>query len=50
MFIGAKLWRKTRFVRASEMDFVSGVKEFDDAEEERGPPRNRAHRIWRWIM
>jgi yeast amino acid transporter len=27
MFVGCKVYRKTRFVRVEEMDFVSGVEE-----------------------
>jgi yeast amino acid transporter len=29
LFVGCKLWRKTRFVRASEMDLISGVEEVE---------------------
>ncbi|KAK7044143.1 hypothetical protein VNI00_007860 [Paramarasmius palmivorus] len=50
MFIGCKVYRKTRFVRVEEMDFVSGVEEVVRDSYEEPPPRNAVERVWAWLM
>ncbi|KAL0580286.1 hypothetical protein V5O48_001703 [Marasmius crinis-equi] len=50
LYFGAKIWRKTRIVRASEMDFVSGLAEIEAESYEEPPPKNKFEAFWRWLM
>ncbi|KAK7014137.1 hypothetical protein VNI00_019371, partial [Paramarasmius palmivorus] len=49
MFVGCKVYRKTRFVRVEEMDFVSGVEEVVRDSYEEPPPRNVVEKVWAWL-
>ncbi|KIY66560.1 putative general amino acid permease [Cylindrobasidium torrendii FP15055 ss-10] len=50
MFIGAKLWRRTKFVGVHEMDFTTGLKEIDEADVLMEPPKTWIGRVWRALM
>ncbi|KAJ3013011.1 hypothetical protein HKX48_005963, partial [Thoreauomyces humboldtii] len=49
LLIGAKLVKRTRMVPASEMDFVTGVAEFEAEVEPEKKPKTRAGKVWNWI-
>jgi yeast amino acid transporter len=52
MYIGHKLYHKTNLARkVGEIDIIGGVAqiELQEQNEVRTPPKNLAHRIWRWI-
>ncbi|KAK7043617.1 hypothetical protein VNI00_008228 [Paramarasmius palmivorus] len=50
MFVVCKVVRKTRFVRAEEMDLVTGLEEVEKHCWEEPPPKNRMERFWSWLM
>jgi amino acid transporter len=50
LYIFWKLFKRTEFVRADEMDFYSGIEEIEAETYEEPPPRNFAERVWGWIM
>ncbi|KAG7099407.1 hypothetical protein E1B28_001260 [Marasmius oreades] len=50
MYLAAKLARKTRIVRASEMDFVSGLAQVEADSYDEPPPRNKFEAFWGWLM
>ncbi|CAD6887368.1 unnamed protein product [Tilletia controversa] len=49
IWVGYKLWHKTKVVKAEEMDFYTGLKEILDEEVEEAPPRNLWEKFWAWI-
>jgi amino acid transporter len=51
LFLGYKIWNRTKFVRVEDMDFWSGKEEIDRQEAlwEIPKPRNIFERIWFWI-
>ncbi|ORY31445.1 amino acid permease/ SLC12A domain-containing protein [Naematelia encephala] len=50
MWVGYKLIFRTKFVRASEMDFESGLEEIEADSYEEPKPRNAVERVWAFIM
>ncbi|KAK8858447.1 hypothetical protein IAR55_002674 [Kwoniella newhampshirensis] len=50
LWIGYKLIMKTRFIRASEMDFVSGLDVIESDTYDEPPPRNWVEKIWTKLM
>ena len=49
-YIGAKLWKRSSIVRASEMDFQSGLAEIEADTYDEPPPRNNWERFWQWLV
>lgn len=50
LYIGSTLWKRTRPLRAEEMDFVSGLKEIEADTYDDPPPRNNMERFWAWLV
>ncbi|ODO10069.1 hypothetical protein I350_02295 [Cryptococcus amylolentus CBS 6273] len=50
LWIGYKLIKKTHFVRASEMDFLTGLAEIEAECYEEAPPKNWVEKVWSSIM
>ncbi|EKM54879.1 uncharacterized protein PHACADRAFT_259046 [Phanerochaete carnosa HHB-10118-sp] len=50
LYIGARIWRRTSFIPASEMDFQSGLAEIEAACYDEPPPRNWVEKAWNWLM
>ncbi|WVQ73166.1 hypothetical protein IAR50_002730 [Cryptococcus sp. DSM 104548] len=50
LWVGYKFIKKTHFVRASEMDFLTGLAEIEADCYEEAPPRNFAEKVWNAIM
>ncbi|TXT07410.1 hypothetical protein VHUM_03130 [Vanrija humicola] len=50
LWVGYKLFTKTKFVRADEMDFHTGLAEVEAECYEEPPPRNFIERFWSWLM
>ncbi|EIW75877.1 amino acid permease [Coniophora puteana RWD-64-598 SS2] len=50
LWIGCKLIRKTKFIHAMDMDFVSGLAEIDALDVEEPPPKNWVERLWAWLV
>ncbi|KAK0549991.1 hypothetical protein OC846_002608 [Tilletia horrida] len=49
IWIGYKLFYRTRVVKADEMDFYTGIKEILEAEEPEKPPKNLWEKFWAWL-
>jgi len=49
-YIGAKWWKRTPIVSASEMDFQSGLAEIEADTYDEPPPRNNWEKFWQWLM
>ena len=50
MYVGARIWRRTHFIAAEDMDFKSGLAEVEAASYEEPPPANWVERVWAWLM
>jgi amino acid transporter len=50
IWIGYKLIKKSHFVRAFEMDFVSDLDIVEAESYDEPPPRNIVERVWGWLM
>ncbi|KII93326.1 hypothetical protein PLICRDRAFT_386782 [Plicaturopsis crispa FD-325 SS-3] len=50
LYIGAKLVTKVPIVRASEMDFVTGLDAIEADTYDEPPPRNKMEAFWAWLM
>ncbi|WWC62397.1 uncharacterized protein I303_104993 [Kwoniella dejecticola CBS 10117] len=50
LWVGYKLIKKSRFIRADEMDFVSGLDVVEAESYEEEPPKTIAGKIWAAIM
>lgn len=50
LWIGWKLFKRTKFVRANEMDFYSGLDVIEADCYEEDPPRNMVEKVWQFIM
>jgi amino acid transporter len=50
LYAGAKFWKRSRPVPASEMDFYTGIAEIESATYDEPPPKNRVEAIWQWLM
>ncbi|THH11555.1 hypothetical protein EW145_g585 [Phellinidium pouzarii] len=49
LYVSSRLWLKCKPIRASDMDFVTGLKEIEDDTYDEPPPRNWAERFWGWL-
>lgn len=50
LYTGAKIWHRTPIVKASEMDFVSGIAEIEADTYDEPPPRNLWEKFWGWVV
>lgn len=50
LYVGAAFWKRCRPLRASEMDFVSDLKEIEASTYDDPPPRNNVERFWAWLV
>jgi len=50
LYIGAKLWKRTPILTASEMDFQSGLAEIEAETYDEPPPRNKWEAFWQWLV
>ncbi|KAF9270410.1 amino acid permease [Marasmius fiardii PR-910] len=50
LYLGAKFARKTKIVRASEMDFLSDLAQVEADSYDEPPPKNKIEAFWRWLM
>ncbi|TFY78492.1 hypothetical protein EWM64_g5521 [Hericium alpestre] len=50
LYIGSRLWYRTPWVKAEDMDFVSDIAEIEAECYEEPPPRNRWEAFWQWLM
>lgn len=50
LYIAAKLWTRVPIVKASEMDFYSGLAEIEASTYDEPPPRNKLEAFWQWLM
>ncbi|KAI5120929.1 hypothetical protein M0805_002909 [Coniferiporia weirii] len=50
LYVGARIWFRCTPVRASEMDFVSGLKEIEMDIYDEPKPRNWVERFWAWLV
>ena len=49
-YIGAKLWKRSPVILASEMDFQSGLAEIEADTYDEPPPRNNWEKFWQWLV
>ena len=50
LYIGAKWWKRSTIVRASEMDFQSGLAEIEADTYDEPPPKNKWEAFWQWLV
>ena len=50
MYIGAAIVMRVRPRRASEIDFVTGLKEIEEVSYDDEPPKNIMERFWSWLV
>jgi amino acid transporter len=50
LYAAAKFWTRAPAVRASEMDFYTGIAEIEAETYDEPPPRNRLEAFWQWLM
>ena len=50
LYFGARIWRRTRFIRPEDMDFKSGLAEVEAASYDEPPPRTWIERVWSWLV
>ncbi|KAH9004407.1 amino acid permease [Lactarius hatsudake] len=50
LYIGAKLWKRSPIISASDMDFYSGLAEIEAETYDEPPPRNRWEAFWQWLV
>ena len=50
LFGAATFVMKSSFVKAEEMDFVSGIQDVTDATYDEPPPKNIWEKFWLWIV
>ncbi|TPX62354.1 hypothetical protein PhCBS80983_g00544 [Powellomyces hirtus] len=50
LLFGARFYKKSKMVSPMDMDFVSGVREFEEAEQTIPKPKTTAMKIWNWVM
>ena len=50
LYIGAKWWKRSPIVLASEMDFQSGLAEIEAESYDEPPPRNKWEAFWQWLV
>ena len=50
LYAGARVWRRSHFVRPLDMDFVTDVAEVEAASYDEPPQRNWVERVWAWLV
>lgn len=50
LYIGARFWKRSRPVSASEMDFYTGIAEIESNTYDEPPPKNRVEAFWQWLV
>ncbi|KAJ3185074.1 hypothetical protein HDU87_002640 [Geranomyces variabilis] len=50
LLFGAKYYKGTKMISAMDMDFVTGVREFEEAEEPAKVAKNAGQKFWNWLM
>jgi amino acid transporter len=50
LYFGGKLWTKTAYVRAADMDFTTGIDQIEAETYDDPPPRNWGEKIWAQLM
>jgi len=50
LYVGARFWKRSRPVLASDMDFYTGIAEIEANTYEEPPPKNRVDAIWQWLV
>ncbi|KAH8999013.1 amino acid permease/ SLC12A domain-containing protein [Lactarius hatsudake] len=50
LYVSAKLWTRVPVVKASEMDFYTGLVEIEANTYDEPPPRNKLEAFWRWLV
>ena len=50
LYVGARYWKRSALVHASEMDFYSGIAEIESNTYEEPPAKNMAEAFWKWLV
>ena len=50
LYVGARFWKRSRPVPASEMDFYTGIAEIEANTFDEPPPKNRVEAFWQWLV
>ncbi|KAI0088059.1 amino acid permease [Irpex rosettiformis] len=50
LYIGARLWKGTRWINPEDMDFKTGLDIVEAASYEEPPPRNWVEKCWAWLV
>jgi hypothetical protein len=50
LYAAAKYWTRVPTVRATEMDFYSGLAQIEAETYDEPPPRNKAEAFWQWLV
>jgi amino acid transporter len=50
LYIGAKLWKRTPLLSASEMDFYSDIAQIEADTYDDPPPKNKWDAFWQWLV
>jgi hypothetical protein len=50
LYVAAKFWTRVPAVRASEMDFYTGLAEIEAETYDEPPPRNKVEAFWQWLV
>ncbi|KAI9445159.1 amino acid permease [Lactarius indigo] len=50
LYVSAKFWTRVPVVKASEMDFYTGLAEIEASTYDEPPPKNKLEAFWRWLM
>lgn len=50
LFLGATVVMKAKFVKAEDMDFVTGLAEIEADTYDEPPPKNLWEKIWRFLV
>ena len=50
LYIAARLWTRVPHVKASQMDFYTGLAEIEAITYDEPPPKNRLEAFWQWLV
>ena len=50
LYAGAKYWKRSEPVPASEMDFHTGIDEIEANTYDEPPPKNKMEAFWQWLV
>jgi amino acid transporter len=50
LYLGARFWKRSRPVSASEMDFYTNIAEIEASTYDEPPPKNRVEAFWQWLV